>query len=107
MEDFIAAVNLYVKRNKIHHSGIDELVKGGKFDDLATSILRDEEVLEALYDGSVAYVALAKCIKRVRLKYFKRLVRMENKEPDYELTDESEKRSDEAMQRDRERKQKK
>jgi hypothetical protein len=32
---------------------------------------------------------------------------MENKEPDYELTDESEKRSDEAMQRDRERKQKK
>jgi hypothetical protein len=107
LDDFVAAIEFYVERNKICHSGIDELVWDGKFYELANSILRDEEVLDALYDGSAAYVALGKCIKRVRLKYFKRLVRAENQQPDYELTVEGVKRSDEAIQRERERKQNK
>jgi hypothetical protein len=64
------------------------------------TILRDEEVLKALYDGSDAHVALTKCVNNFRERWLSSLCLQPDKTPDYDLTDEARDKILEARQRE-------
>ncbi len=74
-DDVISAVAFYVERNRICHSGLDELSDIGDFQSLGELVKQDLETLEALDNGSKAHKGLRRCVEKFSKKWFDSLER--------------------------------